>query len=344
MSDFANLPSVVVERIIRFAVDTDIDDISTWNYTLPLLAVCSNWRDSATRIVYGRAYLEGPNDRDSDDDSNSNLPKKTFDSNIDLIISTGNVPAVKHIGMYIRNLDSFKASIGRVDSIFGFNDHEWTGVTSIGVAIGIDEDDVEDVDPQVVSNLEKQVDHFAKRMAQRVPRVIHIRMYTDNLRTLSKRFGQKLTEAYSGQLSSLNCCYTNLVGISAFSNQLTSLVVRMKDEIGGILPWIPTAKIKTLKLIDLPVDFDWTQFQSTPEQTCIEFSNLRNLQLAYQREYSEDMSSDYVALVPGLAANGGIKVNFPMLDTTELDVSDINVAQNLLRRVICTVQTTLRSR
>ncbi|KAI7833519.1 hypothetical protein BX661DRAFT_203814 [Kickxella alabastrina] len=178
MTYFGQLPFVILNHILRIAIDTEERTLNVWADNLPLLGVCHEWREVAMGLVYCCAILEGSSElsngfvEPSEDKTGEN---KLIHTNIGLIKDTGNTHLVKTLFFKANKYQYCQSLVDNVHSIFSFEKCDWNGVSEI-VTNGWLEASDDDGD-ESHSNIAQQ---FVELIAENMPNVSKLDTWTSD--------------------------------------------------------------------------------------------------------------------------------------------------------------------
>ncbi|KAJ1886578.1 hypothetical protein LPJ66_009560, partial [Kickxella alabastrina] len=137
MPCFSHLPFVILNRILRVAIDTDERNIDVWADRLALLGVCRGWREVATGLVYCNAILDGSSKYGLgfvEHSHDTAVEDKLVNTNIGLVKATGNTHLVKTVTIKINHFEYYRSLIAEANSIFSFETSDWSRVSALNIS------------------------------------------------------------------------------------------------------------------------------------------------------------------------------------------------------------------
>ncbi|KAJ2704134.1 hypothetical protein FB645_003498 [Coemansia sp. IMI 203386] len=273
MSVAPKLPTLVIQKIVNIAAESRLDSLTAWRDVLPLLAVCSAWRNAAKAMVYSRAFIEsaemGVAGRDSIDQRH--LLDNNLVSNFDIIVATNSTGFVKNIAIGIETFACLQALVCGKDLKHYLRANSWTGVVSLNIKLAVRRISY-NADPNYIVNVSHYLKRFCDTMVERVPGVVDIRVSVESRLQLCKNFGGMMLGAYSKQLKSLSCSTEILEGIVELPSQLTKLSITFVTGNRVDLPKLDVRALEVLELIDVPPNFELVLLSNSEKRTSIEFS------------------------------------------------------------------------
>ncbi|KAJ1893097.1 hypothetical protein LPJ66_005957 [Kickxella alabastrina] len=295
------LPLIVTEKILQEAARTHSNKSYLWKNKLYLLAVCHEWRNIASGIVYRNAFVEGIVKYDSNHEEHPN--NVTFSTNIDLITSLDKTHYVREVAVCLDAVKFIVPFVQQIDRLFQFYASSWLGVSSLrldlySVISGTDNDSDDDDDADdIIDNNEygnevvmqggKQmyVEELVSTIVLNMPNVKRLILDSDgDLVNLSKTAKSTLFGAYGTNLKHLSSRYSLPQNINSFSRDLTHLEVKINQSSLRLLPQVHARSLQTLILEDVPLNFSWKYFQQNDSSKPgpINFSSLTQLDMQFE--------------------------------------------------------------
>ncbi|KAJ1882618.1 hypothetical protein LPJ57_000785, partial [Coemansia sp. RSA 486] len=113
MSVVSKLPTLVIQKIVDVAAESQLDSLVAWGDAPPLLAVCSAWRHAAKAMVYSKAFIESAEMGVAGLDSinQSCLLDRTLVSNFDIIAATNSTEFAKNIDVDVKTFDCLQVLV-----------------------------------------------------------------------------------------------------------------------------------------------------------------------------------------------------------------------------------------
>ncbi|KAJ2022800.1 hypothetical protein GGI06_001669, partial [Coemansia sp. S85] len=226
------LSDTLILKIILYAANAHATTLEEWKASLPYAAVCKQWRLQIIDMVYSTAILEyrktcqrwikkvvAPSKK---------WPKYEWDTNVELIASTSNgqrmtdlhvrLPQHEHDIMYIHDV---VRSLG-LGSVF------WSGIRTLHIsncAGGECKGGHATTRNLIHKNRQESILDFFDKYMPRVGSLNLPAVYRDNSDVVSL-YG-KLIGLYAYQLWSVSSLNPTAFAVSAFSDNLTSLTIRL---------------------------------------------------------------------------------------------------------------------
>ncbi|KAJ2686681.1 hypothetical protein IWW39_003476 [Coemansia spiralis] len=258
------LSDTLILKIILYAANAHATTLEEWKASLPYAAVCRQWRLQIIDMVYSTAILEyrktcqrwikkvvAPSKK---------WPKYEWDTNVELIASTSNgqrmtdlhvrLPQHEHDIMYIHDV---VRSLG-LGSVF------WSGIRTLHIsncAGGECKGSHATTRSLIHKNRQESILDFFDKYMPRVGNLNLPAVYKDSDDVVSL-YG-KLIDLYAYQLWSVSNLNPTAFAVSAFSDNLTSLTIRLISSKPFWFPQLNISTIRYLRLMDVPHDFAWAR-------------------------------------------------------------------------------------
>ncbi|KAJ1935082.1 hypothetical protein GGF37_006129, partial [Kickxella alabastrina] len=173
MPCFSQLPFVILNRILRVAINTSGYNIDTWADGLPLLGVCRGWREVATGLVYCNAILDGSGEHNFcfvEHSHDTAVEDKLVNTNIGLLKATGNTHLVKTVTIKVSHFECYRSLLAEANSIFSFETSDWSRVSTLNIS-GHQGNSNNDIGSESQSDIMDDANEFARQMAKYMPGV-----------------------------------------------------------------------------------------------------------------------------------------------------------------------------
>ncbi|KAJ1897855.1 hypothetical protein LPJ66_003116 [Kickxella alabastrina] len=293
MPCFSQLPFVILNRILRVAIDTNEHNIDAWADRLPLLGVCRGWREVATGLVYCNAVLDGSSKYGLGFVEHSNdtaVEDKLVNTNIGLIKATRNTHLVKTVTIKIDYFEYYRSLLAEANSIFSFETSDWSRVSRLNIDGYLDNNN-NDIGSEFQSDIMNDANEFTRQMAKYMPGVDRLTNMTwhnnappifDMTGLLSQMYLRNLKYLYSYEPFTL----AESVEPANFT-QLTTLIINMNHM--QYIPYVCCQNLQTLVLSNVTSAFSWSKLVNTKQAQTIVFPILRKLKL--ELDESSDVRS-----------------------------------------------------
>ncbi|KAJ2598647.1 hypothetical protein GGF39_002562 [Coemansia sp. RSA 1721] len=320
MSVVSKLPTLVIQKIVDVAAESQLDSLVAWGDAPPLLAVCSAWRHAAKAMVYSKAFIESAEMGVAGLDSinQSRLLDRNLVSNFDIIAATNSTEFAKNIDVDVKTFDCLQVLVCGKDLDHYLCMNSWTGVVSLNIKLAIRQISY-NADPNYIVNFNQHLKGFCDTMAEQVSRVMDICVSVQSKLQICTDFGRLMLEAYLSQLKSLSCPVEILDGIVELPSWLTNLMISFTNSNLVDLPKLDVHALETLEITNVPPNFDVISLATSGKNNGVEFSSLVSLQLRFQSCYDIPFLND--APETHGVGDGTLRPRclFPLLKNLELD-------------------------
>ncbi|KAJ1852413.1 hypothetical protein LPJ73_002835, partial [Coemansia sp. RSA 2703] len=113
------------------AIESLGEETYRWKNKFPLLAVCSEWRQVALRIVYRDAFVEG--NLQYNMKIGPEAQKVDFSTNIDLITALGVSRHVRNLSICLEESRFIQPFVKEMPLLFAFENNKWNKVESLSL-------------------------------------------------------------------------------------------------------------------------------------------------------------------------------------------------------------------
>ncbi|KAJ1721192.1 hypothetical protein LPJ53_004269 [Coemansia erecta] len=274
----ADLTVVIVEKILQMAVESHGDRAYTWKYKFPFLAICSEWRQLALRMVYRDAFAEGMLQYNSE--ASPAASTVMFSTNIDLITALGYSHYVRSLFICLDESRFILPFVKEMPLLFAFESNRWDRVETLW--LNLYQSIVEDN-----ADLERdgaEVEEMASLIIAHMPHVTRLRLDSDGEpAVLSAGVKSKLLGRYASQLAYLKSGCSIAHGFGSFSDELAYLELRIDHSSLPLMPKVNPQTLQKLVLVEIPSHFSWSYFATTSGEhpNEVNFKNLSVLEMFF---------------------------------------------------------------
>ncbi|KAI7833579.1 hypothetical protein BX661DRAFT_77196 [Kickxella alabastrina] len=318
MPCFSQLPFVILNRILRVAIDTGGHNINAWADRLPLLGVCRGWREVATGLAYCNAILDGSRKHSLgfvEHSHDTAVEDKLVNTNIGLLKATGNTHLVKTVTINIDHFEYYRSLIAEANSIFSFETSDWSRVSALNIS-GYQFNINNDIGSESQSDIMDDANEFARQMGKCMPGVDSLdnMTYHDNAPIFDMT--GLLSQMYSRNLKYFCSNQPFTLAESAESaefTQLTTLNINMNHM--QYIPHVCCQKLQTLVLRNVTSVFSWSKLANTKQAETIVFSSLRKLEFELYKSFDvQSIGSSSELQFPALQKLRVTVLTFDMLE------------------------------
>lgn len=258
MTNLQDLPDLIIHCIIKL-IRNGIGPSYYLKKRLPLLAICSKWRQVGLPVIYDTLFFCAERDAEiGNGDLYTNSVYRALVNNVIIPNDAGS-----------RKYSTVPSSL--VEYLKGLS-----GLSSNGSSMSIEA--FKDIMPEAL-------DAFAVEF----PNINSINFGLIGTAILPIKLSTQLVEIFRHQLISLEYRFSYLLDLAYLPNQLTCLHCSLDGMPAGCLPKINPTPLKDLWIENCPDDFPLL-FSRQPYSEDVVFPNLRELYLNAWMRYPKDLS------------------------------------------------------
>ncbi|KAJ2779239.1 hypothetical protein GGI15_003942, partial [Coemansia interrupta] len=302
----------IIEKILRTAIESHGYQSYTWKYKFPFLAICSEWRRLALRMVYRDAFADGMLQYNKE--ARPDASTVVFSTNIDLITALGYSRHVRSLFICLEKSRFILPFVREMPRLFAFDRNRWDRVEMLW--LNMYQSTMED--NTNIDREDAEIENMATLIIKHMPHVTKLRLDSSgDPAILGAGVKSRLLGRYALQLNYLKSgCYV-VNNIRSFTDELTYLELRINHSSLPLMPKVNPRALQKLVLIEIPLHFSWSYFATTGNKASneINFSNLRWLEMFFTAipEESEQNPIDLEIDRPYQNHNP-YAVRFPKLD------------------------------
>ncbi|KAJ2448885.1 hypothetical protein EV183_005196 [Coemansia sp. RSA 2336] len=333
MLSFSDIHLDVIYRIIYWYTGRAATDLLEWKRALPILSVCSVWRQYATKIMYTNAIIVGRNHYHLFSQSATKKPAYNPDypyaaSNLALIKAHGLCDDVRRLAVMPGDSDDLLDVVCYINHFVDATEATCPGTDML---MGYDSDTDFSLATSRVEAMFGSISRcLCLLLKAKLPRVTSLDIYHTGS---SSRYYQFIPDILSAYLDQLTCaCYTGHAQLNAVgSKSLKSLTLLLS--FFNSASWNPTISLGSLKKLTLQTDsqpIDWSFIESDEfgQVTCktlesltlladpgqlpqtpsrwnqVDLPNLKHLAIANQQVHEADIGHIFRSPLQSLELHG----------------------------------------
>ncbi|KAJ2803971.1 hypothetical protein H4R21_001825 [Coemansia helicoidea] len=294
----ANLPDDILFVIFKHAGRRARYTPDRWKKSLPLLAVCRDWRRAARPLVYRHLCVVCGDSstlrQRPDPDGPASEPTDTpLATNLTLAAELGLLGLVRHMELTLNYVQDPFPCLGRVAAMLGASGRRWPAVRKLRVQLECSPY-VRHQDPGDIARYAAEVADAAGMLSRLMPGLTVLESRgIDNNHVASALFGS-LGGIYAGQATQIVSSNPLAVDDVHTFSRLTRLDIDMCGSTAYLLPKVSPLPLVSLRLCRVPHSYDWANFAAEDPARAVVFANLRALRLSYQHspQRNEPVSPD----------------------------------------------------
>ncbi|KAJ2720005.1 hypothetical protein GGI07_004875 [Coemansia sp. Benny D115] len=353
MINFNDLPLVIRVKVLSTIVEENYECLSTWKDSLPLMAVCREWRALAKPMVYGTTIVENLTEDNYDaleyDNGNDNTingnnndaaiaTRPPFVSNIPLIAAANGTHLVKNLLIYLNEHTLTLDTLKELTTVFNFTQCDWTNVRSMDLEMRLNYEgrNADENKNEYLYNKSPKLEHgmslFAQALTRSMPEVTRIKARAHTYDGVAKILFNRLCKAYTHQLTHLSCYPEIKLPTVSELKGMQYLNIATNSSVKKPLPQICPSSLRKMELKQLSANFSWKFFENKYQPNAISFNNMKSLTMSYMPLLDDIEAETARMMFEKHYENKKHNVSFPKLE--ELTISGGVVDQDMITSAV----------
>ncbi|KAJ2716008.1 hypothetical protein H4R19_000886 [Coemansia spiralis] len=291
----SNLPGDILLAVFGQYLSSDGDAVTKFKGSLPLLAVCRQWRHLLIPMVYRQAFVQygarptfgvGRITRNPNIEEPIDVAVKT---NLDLIVGVGYVSAVRSIHIvvncFVNPFPGWQEVIRRMRAVA----NTWRAVELyLEIYPHIFHFDNRTVD---MSKYAGNIAEVGNALLAFMPDVRRLYCKGLNHNSIAKALYERLAKHYASQLQQLDSDHPLVLPPDYQFTKMQEITIDYEHDAEYQLPRMTSGELVRMRLDNAPPNHSWAPFSTSNASRVIEFTKLEKLVVSYDIIYEENGSA-----------------------------------------------------